>query len=750
MTKIRHAALKREGVGGNIVSINGFAVALLCGVAILKPRSLDMARLGWGIVSRRGVTTAEQLVRRVSLAIPKPIRRHVIIFHDIAAAAVSLPLAACLRFGGPDLPPETIGALLSLVPLFVALFLSLSLVLRTHLAVWCHSSVQDFATLAGTVTASIAILFVVAYSQWDRGTIPWSLPIIQWLSLLAALSGTRVIYRLLHGGGLTAPVLRSSEGTPHGLTIVVGSDESTARFLRALSGSLPGMEVVGILEPDTVTIGRRILGIPVMGQTDALHQILTNQAHTGHPIASVVLTGNPSASIVKRIVDQAMAARIGLFRAPDPLTFSDACVCPIVLRPIAIEDLLGRPQALPNLAAMATFLSGQSVLVTGAGGSIGSELVRQIASYRPGSVVMLDSCEFNLYQIDRELGERFPDLPREAVLCDVRQRDHLVAVFTACRPTLVFHAAALKHVPMVELNPCEGMLTNAIGSRNVADAALGCGARAMVQISTDKAVNPTSMMGASKRLAEFYCQALDCATPQAGRHRCRFMTVRFGNVLGSSGSVVPLFQRQLERGGPLTVTHPDINRYFMTISEAVALILQASAHGVGDDENQGQIFVLDMGEPLRVADLARQMIRLAGLVPDEDVAIEFIGLRPGEKLFEELFDSSEQRLESSVPGVLVATSLHVDLYALRRTLGIVQQAARHRDEAAIRRAIQPLIPGYCVADPREPTCATPLPVIREKKGPMDAGIGSLSHRANLQVPAACSPGAATLLERSRA
>jgi FlaA1/EpsC-like NDP-sugar epimerase len=717
----------------------GFGGALPRGVAILKRRNLHMACHGWTILSR-GVMSAEQLVRRVSLAIPKPIRRHVIILHDVTAAAVSLPLAAFLRFGSSDLPQQTISALLPLVPLFIVLFLGFSLSSRTHLAVWCHSSVQDFRTLAGTVTASIAILFAIAYTQWDRGAIPWSLPIIQWLGLLAALAGSRVVYRLLNGGGLTTPVLRSEGSIPHGSTIVVGSDESTARFLRALGHSLPGMEAVGILEPDTVTIGRRILGVPVLGQVEALPKILTDFAHARRAITSIVLTGSPSASLMKRIVDQASAARIAVFRAPDPLTFRDAGACPIELRPIAIQDLLGRPQALPDLGAMAAFLTGKSVLVTGAGGSIGSELVRQIASYCPDQLVLLDSCEFNLYQIDRELAERFPNLPREAVLCDVRQRDQLVAVFTACRPTLVFHAAALKHVPMVELNPCEGMLTNAIGSRNVADAALACGAQAMVQISTDKAINPTSMMGVSKRLAEFYCQALDCTVPEVGWHHCRFMTVRFGNVLGSSGSVVPLFQRQLERGGPLTVTHPDINRYFMTINEAVALILQASAYGVSDEENRGQIFVLDMGEPLRVADLARQMIRLAGLVPDEDVTIEFVGLRPGEKLFEELFDISERRLPSPVPGVLVATSRHVNLHELRETLDIVQQASYRRDAAAVCRAAQHLIPRYRTAMVSGPDRAAPSP---------GAGSGP-RQRPNLQATVGCPAGVAILLGQAGA
>jgi FlaA1/EpsC-like NDP-sugar epimerase len=276
-------------------------------------------------------------------------------------------------------------------------------------------------------------------------------------------------------------------------------------------------------------------------------------------------------------------------------------------------------------------------------------------------------------------------------------------LFAAHRPELVFHAAALKHVPMVELNKGEGVLTNVLGTRNVADAASRYGARAMVQVSTDKAVNPTNVMGASKRLAEFYCQALDVAIdPEQKREQPspRFMTVRFGNVLGSSGSVVPLFQRQLARGGPLTVTHPDIKRYFMTVREAVELILQASAHGLQHQDERGQIFVLDMGEAIRIVDVARQMIRLAGLRPDQDIEITFTGLRPGEKLYEELFDRDERRLPAVVDGVLVAASQPINLEILRRVFDELLAASLRQDDVALQHLIQHLLPGYQPDDTR--------------------------------------------------
>jgi FlaA1/EpsC-like NDP-sugar epimerase len=318
------------------------------------------------------------------------------------------------------------------------------------------------------------------------------------------------------------------------------------------------------------------------------------------------------------------------------------------------------------------------VLVTGAGGTIGSELARQVAALGPDVLGLLDNGEFALWQIDLELSESHPAVPRRALIADIRDESRLRGLLDDLRPELVFHAAALKHVPMVEANPLEGLLTNAAGTRIVADAARAAGARAMVLISTDKAVNPSSVMGASKRLAEMYCQGLDMAARRAGGMRC--ITVRFGNVLGSTGSVVPLFQRQLARGGPLTVTHPDMQRYFMTVREAVGLVLQASVVGSGDAVpeamRQGGIFVLDMGPPVKIVDLARQMIRLAGLRPEIDVDIRFTGLRPGEKLFEELFHGREPAVPTGTPGLLMATPRTADPALVGRSIEEIASACR--------------------------------------------------------------------------
>jgi FlaA1/EpsC-like NDP-sugar epimerase len=373
------------------------------------------------------------------------------------------------------------------------------------------------------------------------------------------------------------------------------------------------------------------------------------------------------------------------------------------VRPIAIEDLLGRPQMPLDRDAMRAMVAGRRVAVTGAGGSIGSELVRQVAGFAPAELVLIEQSEFNLYTIEAEVRAAHAGLPCPAVLADVRDRRRIARLFETCRPEVVFHAAALKHVPLVELNPFEGVATNVGGTVNVADAAVAAGAGAVVVISTDKAINPTSVMGASKRIAERYCQALDLRGAAAGG--TRFVTVRFGNVLGSTGSVVPLFQRQIAAGGPVTVTHPEMRRYFMTTREAVELVLQAAALGLGDGAFGGKVFVLDMGEPVRILDLARQMIRLSGLRPDADIEIAFIGLRPGEKLFEELFHAGEDTVPTDVDGILLAAPMAGDVDALAPDLAALAAACAAADAAALFGGIRHLVPEFR-SDATLPAAAT--------------------------------------------
>ena len=414
------------------------------------------------------------------------------------------------------------------------------------------------------------------------------------------------------------------------------------------------------------------------------------------PQKLIITAQNLSGDQVRRLLDRAEALAIPLARLPKLTDFKRNLDNPErALEAIALEDLLGRPQAVLDHEGMARLIRGRRVLVTGAGGTIGAELAHQVAAFSPGRLIVLDNNEYALYQIDLELYERFPKLGQVPLLRDVRDRAQVEAVIAAERPEIVFHAAALKHLSMVEANPTEGVLTNVAGSRNVAEAARAFGVSIVVMVSTDKAVNPTSVMGATKRLAESFCQAIDLHEARQAVPGTRYVTVRFGNVLGSTGSVVPLFARQLAAGGPLTVTHPDVARFFMTVREAVELVLQAAAlPPEPETSNRGKICVLDMGEPVKIADLARQMIRLAGLRPDHDIEIEFTALRRGEKLSEELFHRAEPLMPTRSPAIRLAAPRTADYAMLARSIDELEEHARARREERMLQLLERLVPEY--------------------------------------------------------
>ncbi len=393
----------------------------------------------------------------------------------------------------------------------------------------------------------------------------------------------------------------------------------------------------------------------------------------------------PSADrkVVKKLVDQCNQVNVPCQTLPSVFEIADHGVDASRLRHVTLEDLLGRDPVKLDTQAISDYLQGKVVLVSGGGGSIGSELCRQVAHQKPERLIVFDNGEFNLYSIDHELNENFPGLSLESILGDVKDADRVNWVFQTFSPDVVFHAAAYKHVPMIESNPAEGVTNNICGTKVVADAADRYGADRFVMISTDKAVNPANVMGATKRVAEIYCQNLDVHS------QTRFITTRFGNVLGSAGSVVPLFHKQIEDGGPVTVTHRDITRYFMTIPEAVSLILQAGAMGRG-----GEIFVMDMGDPVLISDLARQMIRLSGLEPESDIQIVYTGLRPGEKLYEEIFHESEGLQPTSHAKLLLATSRQVDWDWLNKELVQLQNAAVLRDVEIVTNHLHNIIPEF--------------------------------------------------------
>jgi O-antigen biosynthesis protein WbqV len=485
--------------------------------------------------------------------------------------------------------------------------------------------------------------------------------------------------------------------------LVVGQTEDCDLFLRALTRDRRHQfRVEGLLTLRDHHTGRRILGHPILGGARDAGAVLERLRDEGRlPGTLVMATPDMDGGSLASLMAEADRFGLQVRRAPRLTELHQGTASdepqPVELRPIVIEDLLNRPQVPLDRDGMARLIQGRRVVVTGAGGTIGSELARQVAAFAPGSLVLIDNGEFALWQIDLELAETHPSVRRQSLIADIRDEARIRTVFESIRPELVFHAAALKHVPIVEDNPLEGLMTNAAGTRHVADAARACGALAMVLISTDKAVNPTSVMGASKRLAEMYCQALDIVARKTGMGM-RCITVRFGNVLGSTGSVVPLFQRQLARGGPLTVTHPDMQRYFMTVREAVGLVLQANVLGVGDARlpasEDGGIFVLDMGEPVKIVDLARQMIRLAGLKPDEDVAIRFTGLRPGEKLYEELFHGKEPPAPTGHPGLLMAHPRTADPAIVGRAIEEIATACRGNQTRLALTLLSRLIPEF--------------------------------------------------------
>ncbi|MBI1393137.1 MAG: NAD-dependent epimerase/dehydratase family protein [Alphaproteobacteria bacterium] len=370
-----------------------------------------------------------------------------------------------------------------------------------------------------------------------------------------------------------------------------------------------------------------------------------------------------------------------------------------------IAALMPRPLRRVDQRAARTLIGGKRVLVTGAGGTIGSELARQVSSFEPAMLAILDHSEFNLYQIDMELREAGLGAQLFTTLTDVCRTEHLERVFDIVKPEIVIHAAAFKHVPIVEQNRCAGALTNVLGAKNVFDAAIDAGAETVVFISTDKAVNPSSFMGATKRIAELYAQALDVA-----QNDTRFVTVRFGNVLGSTGSVVPLFARQIARGGPVTVTHPDIQRFFMTTREAVQLVLQSASLERGNQSivtHDGRVFVLDMGEPVRILDLAKRMIEWKGLAPGQDIEIRFTGLRPGEKLFEEIFLDTDKLIKTGADGVLLASPAMIDLPLLNPRLTDVIESALSGDQEAVDEAVHHLVPEFSPAREQGPGANQP-------------------------------------------
>jgi len=624
---------------------------------------------------------------------------------DMVVAALSLYASYAVVFGfdGALLVPQIYLRMAFFAVIAGCAFFAFSVTRGS----WRYVSTPD---LVGVIKASVVAVgaYTVLTFLASRGSyVPRSVPILTGVFLVTGLAATRLSYRLIVEGSLLTAFLSARPTDTSRNVLLLGFNTDAEAFIRhARRNPDSPFFIAGLLDDQQHRKAQSIQGVRVLGGLQDVPAITRRLADRGVKLAEIIVTERqPSRQRLSEIVEMATGAGLKVTRMPG-LTETESISAGGLLdpKPIDLGDLLGRPEVKADVERVASLLEGRVVLATGASGSIGSELCRQIANFNPRRLVLADNAEFHTYLIDKEMREAHPDLDIATVLLDVRDAARVQEVFRQFRPDVVFHAAALKHVPLVEGNPVEGIKTNVFGTRNVADAALANDVSTFVMISTDKAVNPTNVMGATKRAAEAYCQALDVAS-----EKTRFKTVRFGNVLGSNGSVVPRFAEQIAAGGPVTVTHPNIVRYFMTIPEAVRLVLHASAHALSGHSERGRIMVLDMGKPVRIADLAERMIQLAGYRPEIDIKIVYSGLRPGEKLFEELFDPSEVQDGRTEEGFVVASPRVIDKALLLRTLDSMRTAVRNEDATRSIELLTHIVPEFRRAEPTPAGDGSPTP-----------------------------------------
>ena len=544
---------------------------------------------------------------------------------------------------------------------------------------WRYASVDELLLLVGTVTLSTLVVGALSWlsSQFLSDAMPRSIPFIFLLLALATTAGPRFLVRfaIRYGKGKGKALKREP-------VLVIGAGDAGAMIVRELQNhGTSEMDVVGFLDDDPAKRNVRIYGVPVLGDRYEMGRVVGTYG------ISKVIIAMPSASgaVIRELV--AICEEVGVETRilPGLSELVNGQVHLGQLREVNIEDLLRREPVKTNTAEIRALIEGCRVMVTGGGGSIGSELCRQIATFEPSELIIVEHSENNMFYIERELRQDFPALPLVPVIADIRNYTHLQTIYEEYRPEIVFHAAAHKHVPMMEANPCEAITNNVMGTRNLVELAEQYEVERFVLISTDKAVNPTNIMGASKRCAE---RIVHDVARRSGR---AYVAVRFGNVLGSNGSVVPLFKKQIAAGGPVTVTDPKMQRFFMTIPEAVQLVMQAGALGEGRE-----VFILDMGEPVRIVDLARDLITLSGLRPNIDIEVKFIGIRPGEKLYEELFIPGEQYQRTRHEKIFVVQSASVieDDPRLWPRLERLIEAAQARNDNLIRLLLKDVVPEY--------------------------------------------------------
>lgn len=620
--------------------------------------------------------------------------------YDIMAVNVSYFLALLFRFDGffSQIPDYYVRAYVKFIPIYTILCLVIFYASKMYQSVWQYASFNELArTCIGSTVASLLhiLLITVIYYRMPISYYLWG-SCFQMILLVAA----RFSYRFLL---LEIRRVRSSDGSHN--VMVIGAGGAGQTIIRSIvRNRLSGDKVVCIIDDNPNKWNRYIDGIPIVGGRDDIMYFVEK-----YDIDKIYIA-IPSASKENKrdILNICSETNCVLKNLPDFYQYANTDINIGSLRDVSVEDLLGREPLRTDMSDVFEMIKGKTILVTGGGGSIGSELCRQIAAHQPERLIIFDIYENNAYAIQQELREKYPEMELTVLIGSVRDSRRLEYVFKKYHPDIVYHAAAHKHVPLMEDSPCEAIKNNVIGTYKTAYAAMINNCKRFVLISTDKAVNPTNIMGASKRLCEMVIQAFDrcvkngdmssistlhihpraAAAEPEGKLRTEFVAVRFGNVLGSNGSVVPLFKQQIERGGPLTVTHPDIVRYFMTIPEAVSLVLLAGAYAHG-----GEIFVLDMGSPVKIDTLARNLIKLSGLVPDVDIKIEYTGLRPGEKLYEEKLMAEEGLKRTPNKLIHIGNPIPFDTAEFRAQLEELMTAAYDNDDD-IRTIVKKMVPTY--------------------------------------------------------
>lgn len=547
---------------------------------------------------------------------------------------------------------------------------------RMYSTLWSFASIMDFFNVVKAVLISSVFQFIgIHMLAWP---IPRSFIVlyIGWLGIAAVFP--RMMIRILRGGRRIPLQTIGKQAIP---VMLIGAGEAGSIILQEFKNSkFVEKEIVCVIDDDPKKWGTFIHGVPVVGGRRKITQSVVRFGIQEIVLAIPTLKPHERKNIIN--ICQQTGCKMSTLPGIYQLINCDVKVS--MLRDVQIEDLLGREAVRTDLESIMSYVKDQKVMVTGGGGSIGSELCRQIADDQPKQLIIIDNYENAAYELQMELGRKHPELDVIVLIVSVQNRRKIREIFEQYKPDLVFHAAAHKHVPLMEYSPCEAIKNNVFGTMNVASEANRSGVKRMVLISTDKAVRPTNIMGASKRICEMVIQTYN------QRSKTEYVAVRFGNVLGSNGSVVPLFKQQIREGGPVTVTHPDIIRYFMTIPEAVSLVLQAGAYAQG-----GEIFILDMGEPVKILDLAENMIRLSGLVPGEDIEIKFTGLRPGEKLYEELLIDDDNKKETANKRIFIGQPIKIDEAEFDEKMKELEKAIFSEDEN-IRQVVKKLVPEYTI------------------------------------------------------